>query len=477
MRRFRRGRGTVSAGLTLALVSFAVVASGPAAVAATTCSFDAVDTVTVTLDPGAAAILWSSGGDITLTEDGVGDTDCGATTAEADTINVTGDDLGDEFIQVDESGGDFAPGLTAEGVGSSEIEINVDLGDGADEVAIVGSSGNDTIAMSSSGVNLNGDADTDVLLTDVEALALWGGDGDDTLTGVSTPDGVTSKSLHGEGGGDTITSGSTADFLDGGDGDDALNGGAGNDTLIGGDGVDDIGGNTGSDTLDVTFSGRLQTAATEGLNLNLQNATVTNDGWGNVDVISALENVVGTDFDDVIKGNSAASTLTGGDGDDRLEGRAGADTLSGGNGADTVNGGNGADTMTGGAGNDRLLGGTEADSMAGGSGTDTVDYANATSRVFVDLGDGTATGQGSDTLGTIENVTGSNYADRITGDANANALVGRAGADTLTGAGGDDTLTGGDGKDVLSGGAGEDTCSGGPSTDTGASCETETGIP
>ncbi|HEX6844086.1 MAG TPA: calcium-binding protein, partial [Actinomycetota bacterium] len=361
MRRFWRGRGSVTAGITLALASFTVVAGGPAASAVTGCSFDAVDTVNVTLDPNEVAILWVDElGDIHLT-DLVGTTDCGATNAEADTVSVTGDDAGDEYLQIDESqGGGFSPGLTAEGAGTSEIEINVDLGDGADEVAYVGTSGAEDVEMTATGLDLYDDGDTDITVTDVETVDLVGLGGADVFVANSTPAGVTSKFLFGDGGGDTLMSGSTADYLDGGDGADTMNGGTGNDIMVGGAGVDDIGGNGGVDTLATDTTG---TPATEGLNLDLQTGTVTNDGWGNVDTISAFENVAGTAFGDVIRGNSAANTFAGGDGNDRLEGRAGADTLSGGADDDTLNGSYGGDTMLGGTGDDRIVPGTENDTI------------------------------------------------------------------------------------------------------------------
>ena len=59
--------------------------------------------------------------------------------------------------------------------------------------------------------------------------------------------------------------------------------------------------------------------------------------------------------------------------------------------------------------------------------------------VTVSLAAGTATGQGSDTLTDIENITGSAYADTLTGDGNANVLSGGAGGDALDGGAGADT--------------------------------------
>ena len=52
-------------------------------------------------------------------------------------------------------------------------------------------------------------------------------------------------------------------------------------------------------------------------------------------------------------------------------------------------------------------------------------------------------GAGTDTLATIENLTGGSGSDVLTGDASANALNGGDGDDRLVGLGGGDTLTGG----------------------------------
>jgi hypothetical protein len=66
-------------------------------------------------------------------------------------------------------------------------------------------------------------------------------------------------------------------------------------------------------------------------------------------------------------------------------------------------------------------------------------------------------GSGTDTLISIENLTGSNSADTLTGSSGANSLNGGTGNDTLAGGTGDDTLDGGTGADLLKGGLGNDT--------------------
>ena len=103
-------------------------------------------------------------------------------------------------------------------------------------------------------------------------------------------------------------------------------------------------------------------------------------------------------------------------------------------------------------GNDTLIGGPGADLLDGGPGSDTADYTGSLAGVNVDL---TNTGpqHGGDAEGdvlvSIENVTGSDYADVITGDAGDNVINGLYGNDTIVGGGGADLIHGGAGKDNI----------------------------
>jgi hypothetical protein len=131
---------------------------------------------------------------------------------------------------------------------------------------------------------------------------------------------------------------------------------------------------------------------------------------------------------------------------------------------------------TTGDGGDNVLFGTPAadDTIDGAGGTDTVTYAGhggpgSEGGVLVDLEGGIAfdrTHFGTDTLISIENVTGSAFDDVIGGNADANVLDGDAGADQLFGGDGADTLIGGEGDDShLSGDGGNDNLSGGAGVD------------
>jgi len=164
----------------------------------------------------------------------------------------------------------------------------------------------------------------------------------------------------------------------------------------------------------------------------------------------------GGDGNDTINGGSLADKINGDAGLDTLIGNDGNDTLAGGGNADTLNGGIGNDTLQGNSSADTLIGGLGNDLLDGGSSNDKADYSAAAGPVTVDLAAGTATGEGNDTLVSIENVTGSAFADTIGGNSANNVLLGGSGDDVLRGADGNDALTGNAGFDQLFGDAGTD---------------------
>jgi Ca2+-binding RTX toxin-like protein len=109
--------------------------------------------------------------------------------------------------------------------------------------------------------------------------------------------------------------------------------------------------------------------------------------------------------------------------------------------------------------NDIITGNASNNVIDGGAGIDTVRFDGIAAAVTVDLTAGTAAGQGTDTLLHIENVTGSNLNDKITGSSVNNILDGKGGADTLAGLGGNDTYVVDNAADVVNEapGAGNDT--------------------
>lgn len=129
-------------------------------------------------------------------------------------------------------------------------------------------------------------------------------------------------------------------------------------------------------------------------------------------------------------------SMEGGQGNDHLAGGTSYDELFGGAGDDHLEGGDNNDLLEGGAGNDRIDGG------------DGHDYFRLAQPGQVDLSitGPQDTGDGRDTLVSIEGVYGSAGDDRITGGAGDDSLYG----DTDSGPGGDV------GNDIIDGGAGND---------------------
>jgi Ca2+-binding RTX toxin-like protein len=176
--------------------------------------------------------------------------------------------------------------------------------------------------------------------------------------------------------------------------------------------------------------------------------------------------------------------LCGSEGTDRLRGGAGADRLYGGIDAkvaeDTEYYVYDGDLLEGGPGDDVLDPGTDA--RHDGS-VDTISYLHAAEAVTVDLGAGTATGEGTDTvLGPVGTLVGSAYDDVLTGSDRSETIVGGAGRDRLVGLGGNDRLAGGawaagredrvgnvllggPGRDELHGSSGDDVVRGGTGND------------
>lgn len=86
---------------------------------------------------------------------------------------------------------------------------------------------------------------------------------------------------------------------------------------------------------------------------------------------TVIENAIGSNGGDLIRGNSTANALSGGRGDDAIRGNGGADTIKGGGGGDILFGGKGKDKISGGGGQDTVIGGAGRDVLIGGSRSDT----------------------------------------------------------------------------------------------------------
>ncbi|MBL1434935.1 MAG: hypothetical protein COB08_001875 [Rhodobacteraceae bacterium] len=128
----------------------------------------------------------------------------------------------------------------------------------------------------------------------------------------------------------------------------AIFGGGGNDTLTGTAGSDFIGGGDGNDTLIDNYGANTLRGGMGNDTLTVGNGSAgsTLKGGAGDDVITSGG---GSDF---LYGGSGHDKLIGGRGNDELYGNRGRDVLNGGEGADLIDGGRGHDTLTGGRGND-----------------------------------------------------------------------------------------------------------------------------
>ena len=271
--------------------------------------------------------------------------------------------------------------------------------------------------------------------------------------------------------------------------------------------------------------------STAAVTIDLSSVHQVSGGFAAGDLLEQVFGVIGSPFDDVIKGQDTApvaglgifndpgdNSLFGGAGNDILEGRGGADLINGGPGSDTASyesspaavnvtvndpvtgvfsasGGDASgdhlvsienligsqfdDVLTGSSNNNVFFGGRGNDRIDGKGGIDTVNYFTAelspgfVSFVSVHLGLNGASGTGAeflpipgtnghafnqvsvDTLSGIENVIGTEGNDELIGNEKDNRLEGEFGNDLIDGGFGNDVLIGGDrgitgGRDTVS---------------------------
>lgn len=311
--------------------------------------------------------------------------------------------------------------------GAVEGEAQATLAVSGPSCTVVGTQADDDLAGSPGEVVCGLGGDDTMAGSDGDDV-LVGGSGIDTADFNAAPSGITADlgagAATGQGddtlrGIENVTGSSHGDVLIGDAGPNALLGGGGVDVLAGGPGADTLDGGPGRDTVDYSD-------AAAGVRVNLSTGRASGEGS---DLLTRVENVVGSPF---------ADRLTGSAGSNTLEGRAGDDTLVGMGGADVLD---------------------------GGPGSDTAGFPGAPAGIAADLVAGTAIGHGADRLVGIENLTGSAHDDLLTGSAGPNRLRGLGGTDTLAGGEGADTLEGGPGPDSLVGGPGADALMGGPGVD------------
>ena len=497
----------------------------PLAALATAPTF-ATGTLTVTMASGETAIISKHAVSGNILVNDVFAT--GASAAAVKTIVVTGAG-GNETVIVDFANGTFAPGT------SSAAGIQVAMGAGTDvfKVRGAGASG-DTITVGGTALAIdiafNVDAYKDITVTGSGTIAQTYslGGGNDTFNATSGAYGTGGSAFAGA---VTVYGGLGDDTLTGGNGNDVLYGDLGNDTLSGGTSATDQdmlwgGGGTGDTATYAARSAAVSITVGAGLadgGYDDGESGEFDDVKSDVEIVrggSGADTFVGTSGDQTFYGGAGNDTFdmgllaSTGAGNDTVYGEAGTDTVTyasrleavtvtmdlnvandgnataseadnirddvenficptaavvctvTGNGLNnSITGGAGADVLSGGAGDDTFVVGANgtigagADSFTGGAGLDTVDFTSFGTTINVIM-DGTASTTMSKVINTdVENLTcPSASACTVTGNASANRIVGSSQADTITAgagddfvetSGGNDTVDCGDGSDIL----------------------------
>ena len=224
--------------------------------------------------------------------------------------------------------------------------------------SLTGDAGANTLFGGAGNDILNGDDGNDILIGGTGADTLIGGNGIDTASYETAAAAVTASLISssgnkGEAAGDkyigieNLTGSGFNDTLTGDSLNNVLSGGAGNDILIGGGGADTLDGGIGTDTASYAN-------ASSGVIASLSSST-GNTGEAAGDTYISIENLIGTNFNDILSGDNNNNALSGGSGNDILNGGAGDDTLTGGLGNDILRGGTGNDTLYGSAGMDTFI--------------------------------------------------------------------------------------------------------------------------
>lgn len=326
-------------------------------------------------------------------------------------------------------------------------------------------------------------------ITDNDVLSsntLLGSSGNDTVFGSGADDviqgGDGNDSLDGAAGDDSITGGDGNDTIDGGDGDDTIAGQGGDDLITTGAGIDTVlwnGLGNGTDTIlesegaetlivqgdsgvnnfDVDSNSSMLRVSEGAASITVAVSTTTVNVFGGseddtitisslADVNPLVLNVDGQADDDTI------SALDANIGDVRmfLNGGTGNDTITGSRDSDSINGDGGDDSVVGGLGNDRIDGGDGNDTLNGEAGNDTL---------LGNLGNDMALGGDGD-----DSLSGGFGNDTLVGEAGNDSASGGFGNDVLNGNSGNDLLAGGQDDDKLLGGSGDDSLDGDSGDDT-----------
>src|SRR4029078_4816982 len=230
---------------------------------------------------------------------------------------------------------------------------------------------------------------------------------------------------------------------------------------------DTFDGAAGFDTANYSAYSAALTVTLNGINQVIVQGSGSDDAHS--DTIANVENFTGGTGVDTVTGDSSNNTYFASVDNvvDTFNGGAGFDTanywaysgalsvtLNG--GAQVIVHGSGSDdahsdlianveNVVGGSGNDFFQGDANNNTFTGGAGTDQISHANALCPVTINLATGIVSGDGADTLRSVEYVVGTNAADSYdaSGFSGSSANAGSNGTfNIFVGAGGNDTITG-----------------------------------
>jgi Ca2+-binding RTX toxin-like protein len=286
-----------------------------------------------TVNAGAGDDVLDGGdGDDTL-NGGAGDDEIDGEAGD-DTLNGGGGDdtleggLGSDVIRGG-SGNDTLAGYRIGATDSQDNAADQLFGEAGDDVILLhagdtgdGGEGNDRIVAAGSAVLIGG-AGNDTLIGSTANDTLAGGTGVDTASYERSSADVTvdlmiaGPQATGGGGVDTL---SGVENLTGGSGDDVLLGTGGANVLRGLAGDDTLNGRGGSDT--ASYQGA------NGVRVDLRIAGPQNTLGAGLDTLISIENLIGSEGDDVLIGNAGNNVIEGGAGADEIVGLGGVDTAS-----------------------------------------------------------------------------------------------------------------------------------------------------
>jgi len=313
-------------------------------------------------------------------------------------------------------------------------------------------------------IRFTDDPSTVWLVADVKAMALMGSTGNDTLIGYATDD-----QIAGNAGNDTLYGRGGNDLIDGGAGDDVLYGEAGNDTLLGMAGNDNLQGAAGLDTLiggdgNDTLQGGADADVLEGGGGNDILAGGVYDTWnGNYNGAGNDTYLFGRgDGQDMVYDNDGTAGNL-----DNIVFKAGVAPAD----IQVVRSGDNLVLKIAGTTDQIQVSSYFANDAATSWSIEQISFADDPSQIW-SVADIKAKaligGVGNDTLigyASDDTILGDAGGDTIYGRAGNDTIYGQAGNDSLIGEAGNDSLFGGDGGDVLQGGAGNDTLAGGTGND------------